>query len=299
MRILAIVLTFNEEIHLDRCLGLLKGIVTDLWVVDSYSTDKTVEIAKSNGAHVLQNKWVNHSEQVKWALTQIPDDVDWVMRVDADEYLSSDFIFDIKNKLHGLPNDVAGVYCGLRRIFMGKMIRFGAVNIDMMRLWRNGRGFMESRWMDEHIRLDGKSIHFAGYIIDHNLNSLYWWTNKHNGYSSREVIEMLNNKYQFHHRNDQKLSIKSQAGLKRFIKEKIYIKLPCGLRAFVYFIFRYVFALGFLDGFPGFAFHFLQGFWYRFLVDAKFNEVQKEIENNNLDVIVAIKKVLDIKIDRI
>lgn len=296
MRILAIILTYNEEIHLERCLSRLKNVVTDIWVVDSFSTDRTEDIAREYGATFLQHKFINHAEQFKWALAQVPTDIDWIMRVDADEYLSPEYHKEIEVRLRDLPEHIAGVYCSLRRVFMGRMIRFGAVNISMMRLWRNGRGFMESRWMDEHIRLDGDSLHFDGYIIDHNLQSLSWWTAKHNSYSSREVVESLNQKYQFNTKNNQKLSMKSQAGIKRFIKEHIYNKLPCGVRPFMYFCFRYFFALGFLDGFAGFSFHFLQGFWYRFLVDAKLKEVERVMRDNDLDVITAIKNVLDIDI---
>jgi len=296
MKIVAIILTFNEELHIQRCLERLQGIVSDFLVIDSFSSDNTVKIAESYGAKVLQHKWINYADQFKWGMSQVDSDADWIMRIDADEYLSADYAHAIQNKLLTLPLEVAGVYCGLRRIFQGKMIRFGAVNISMLRLWRFGKGTMETRWMDEHVKLDGKAIHFSGYIIDHNLNSLGWWTTKHNGYSAREVVDILNKEHQFLTTGVNKLNLKSPFGMKRWLKENVYAKLPGGIRAFAYFCYRYFFALGFLDGAAGLSFHFLQGFWYRFLVDAKLAEVKRVMRESNLSVSTAIQQVLDIDI---
>ncbi|MDD3265794.1 MAG: glycosyltransferase family 2 protein [Burkholderiales bacterium] len=294
MKIVAIVMTFNEEIHIKRCLEKLQGIATDILLIDSFSTDKTVEIANSLGAKVLQNTWVNYSQQFQYGMQNLPADTDWVMRIDADEYLSDDFAIDIKEKLSSLSTDITGIYCSLRRVFLGKIIQHGAVNIKMLRLWRHGYGKMETRWMDEHIQLTGNTATFRGYIIDHNLNSLTWWVNKHNNYSSREVVDILNKKYGLITTSG--LSMKAPFGVKRFIKENIYNKLPCGIRAFFYFCFRYIFAGGFLDGFAGLAFHFLQGFWYRFLVDAKLYEVEMYKKVNNESIAISIEKVLGIKL---
>lgn len=296
MKIVAIILTFNEELHIQRCLERLQGVVSDFFVIDSFSSDNTVKIAESYGAKVLQHKWVNYAEQFKWGMSQVDGDADWIMRVDADEYLSDVYIADIQNKLAALPMDVAGVYCGLRRIFQGKMIRFGAVNISMLRLWRFGKGTMETRWMDEHVKLDGKAVHFNGYIVDHNLNSLGWWTAKHNSYSAREVVDILNKEYQFLTSGVNKLNLKSPFGMKRWLKENVYAKLPGGVRAFAYFCYRYFLGLGFLDGAAGLSFHFLQGFWYRFLVDAKLAEVRRVMRESDLSVSAAIEKVLDINV---
>jgi hypothetical protein len=84
--------------------------------------------------------------------------------------------------------------------------------------------------------------------------------------------------------------------LKRWLKEKVYVRLPGGFRAFAYFFYRYALRLGFLDGKEGTAFHFLQGFWYRYLVDAKVAEVKRYIEVHNCSVTMGIKQVLGIKV---
>ncbi len=137
-------------------------------------------------------------------------------------------------------------------------------------------------------------------LIDDNLNSLTWWINKHNNYASREVVDLLNLEYGFMpHDTVASLSDGSQASLKRWIKEKVYARLPGGFRAFAYFCYRYFLRLGFLDGKEGTAFHVLQGFWYRYLVDAKLAEVKRYMQRNNCPVELAMKDVLGIEVEQL
>jgi glycosyltransferase involved in cell wall biosynthesis len=296
MKFAAIILTFNEQKHLQRCIDSLKGVVDEVVVVDCFSTDATLEIAKANGARILQKVWVNYATQFNWALTQLGLDVDWVLRIDADEVLTDPLRQEIKQKLPLLSNDIKGVYCDRRMIFIGQSIKYGGVfPIRVLRIFRLGQGECENRWMDEHIKVTGLTADFKGELIDDNLNSLTWWTEKHNKYASREAIDLLNLEYGFmKYDSVAQLTGASRAGFKRWLKEKVYAKLPVGLRAFAYFVYRYVVRLGFLDGRAGAQFHFLQGFWYRFLVDAKVDEVKRYMANNNVDIKTAIKEVLSV-----
>jgi hypothetical protein len=126
---------------------------------------------------------------------------------------------------------------------------------------------------------------------------LSWWTDKHNRYASREAVDLLNLEYGFMpHDSVASLQGGSQAGLKRWLKEVVYARLPGGLRAFAYFFYRYVIRCGFLDGRAGGAFHVLQGFWYRYLVDAKVAEVRRYMRDRNCDVRIAIEAVLGIRV---
>src|SRR5690606_19658714 len=128
--------------------------------------------------------------------------------------------------------------------------------------------------------------------------TLTWWTNKHNQYASREAVDLLNLEYRFMpHDSVASLRGGGQAGAKRWIKEVLYARLPQGFRAFVYFLYRYVVRLGFLDGKAGTAFHFLQGFWYRYLVDAKVAEVKRYMARTRAGVVEAIRAVLDVDIE--
>ena len=134
-------------------------------------------------------------------------------------------------------------------------------------------------------------------MIDDNLNSLTWWTDNHNNYANREAVDLLNLEYGFMpHDSVARLRGGSQAGVKRWFKEKVYFRLPGGFRSFAYFFYRYVLRLGFLDGKEGTAFHFLQGFWYRYLVDAKVAEVKRYMQVNGCCVDIAVEQVLDIRL---
>ncbi len=298
MKLLVIILTFNEEIHIRRCIDSFSGIASQVLVVDSFSTDATIEIAQSLGALVIQHPWENHARQFNWALTQLDADTDWVLRIDADEYLTPDLVTEIKSCLPGIGSEIDGVYCSRQITFQGKLIRHGGLfPVRVLRLFRYGRGQCENRWMDEHIKVFGPTVDFKYELIDDNLNSLTWWTEKHNNYASREAIDLLNLEYQFMpHDSVASLRGGKQTGVKRWLKEVVYSRLPLGFRAFAYFVYRYFINLGFFDGQAGTAFHFLQGFWYRYLVDAKVAEVKRSMKEKKLDIVTAIFLVLGIKI---
>lgn len=274
----AIVLTYNEEIHLERCLHSLKRIGAKVLVVDSYSNDRTKEIAVRYGANFYQNSWINHAVQFNWALDNCNIDTEWVLRLDADEYLCEDAIESILDELPNQSEHVSAVTLKLKRIFMGREMK-RMPNIKMVRLFRKGKARSENKWMDEHIQIDsGEIIDFKGSFADDNLNSIGWWTNKHNGYSIKEAIELLDMEYQLLG-NDKVSRLDDQARRKREIKLK-YVKSPLFLRSFIYFVYRYIVKLGFLDGKEGFLWHFLQGWWYRTLVDAKVFEIKKYCGND-------------------
>ena len=154
--------------------------------------------------------------------------------------------------------------------------------------------------MDEHIILtDGETAKIKGKITDNNLKPLSWWINKHNHYASREAVDLLNLEYNFlPHETIADLKLGQQSTSKRWVKEHIYAKLPKGFRAWIYFIYRYVFRLGFLDGARGAQFHILQGFWYRYLVDAKISEVKTHMRRTGRSPIQAINDILDIDLSK-
>ena len=298
MNVTAVILTFNEEQHLARCIASVQAVATDVVVVDCSSTDATLDIARAHGARVLQHAWVNHAAQFNWALTQLGADTEWVLRIDADEVLTPALTEEIRTRLPGIGPEIDGVYWGRRMTFQGRLIRHGGVfPVRVLRLFRHGRGQCENRWMDEHIKVAGPTADFAGEMIDDNLNSLTWWTDKHNRYASREAVDLLNLEYRFMpHDTVASLRGGKQAGVKRWLKECVYARLPGGFRAFAYFFYRYVLRLGFLDGQAGTAFHFLQGFWYRYLVDAKVVEVKRYMREHRVGVVEAIERVLGVQL---
>jgi glycosyltransferase involved in cell wall biosynthesis len=299
VKLVAIILTLNEARHLTRCLGSLKGVAGHVLVADSFSSDETGRIAESHGARFVQHAFVNHATQFNWALTQLDEDTHWVLRIDADEYLTPELAAEIRERLSSMDPTVDGIFLSLRRIFQGRLLRFGGLfRIRILRLFRYGRGRCETRWMDECIKVAGQTTTFRGALIDDNLNSLTWWTDKHNRYASREAVDLLNLKYGFL-RVDRVASLenRSQVSVKGWMKEQVYVRLPRGFRAFIYFFYRYVVRLGVLDGWAGTAFHVLQGFWYRYLVDAKVAEVERYMREHRCEVVEAIAAVLDIQLE--
>lgn len=275
----AIILTGNEELHIRRCLDRISPIVKEVFVVDCFSADKTVEIAKSySNVTVLQNKWVNYATQFNWALDNAPIRTEWVLRLDADEYLTEELVEELNSKLPNVTDDVNGVIFPLRRVFLGRVMKHGLPKIKLLRLFRYGKGRSEVRMMDEHIELsEGIPIEFENEFADDNLNNLSWWTQKHVGYAIREAVDMLDIEYDLTGSGamDDSLNISKQAKAKRLRKHK-YAKKPLFFRSFAYFVYRYFFKLGFLDGKEGFLWHFLQGWWYRTLVDAKIFEIKQK-----------------------
>lgn len=298
-KITAIILTQDEEIHLQRVLDSLAALGADILIVDSGSSDRTVQIARMNGARVLSNPWINYATQFNWALEQLPEDTEWILRLDADEVVTESLSAEIKENLTSLPASIDGVYISRRMTFLGRPIRWGGIfPVRVLRLFRHGKGRCENRWMDEHILVESGTVDFYGEIIDNNLNSLTWWTVKHNAYASREVVDLLNLEYGFMaHETVADLRGRKQAGVKRWLKEQVYARLPRGARAMAYFAYRYIFRLGFLDGKEGTAFHVLQGFWYRYLVDMKLHEVKTYMRTKNVDVVIAIRDVLNISVE--
>jgi glycosyltransferase involved in cell wall biosynthesis len=281
MTLAIVILTYNEERHIARALGSVALIATEVFVIDSFSTDRTVELARSHGATVLQNSFVNYARQFQWALDNAPITAPWIMRLDADEIIEADLATRIRDELPRLSADVAGVNLKRKHIFLGRWIRHGGrYPLVLLRLWRRGHGRIENRWMDEHMILQsGRTITFEGGFADHNLNDLTFFTDKHNKYATREAIDVINERHRLFPR-DVDLSTEEgsrQAAVKRWIKEKIYNRIPYQISTPAYFLFRMTFQLGFLDGKEGLVYHGLQGLWYRFLVGAKVDELEAAI----------------------
>lgn len=298
MHLTVIILTKDEEKHISRAIQSVNAVANSIIVVDSGSTDRTIEIAAELGAKVLFNPFVTQAKQFNWALEQLPADTDWIFRLDADEIVSPELAQSLSQTLPGLPPTVAGANVARRIAFLRRPIRWGGVfPVRITRVLRFGCGHSEDRWMDEHILLNGAEVSLEGELLDDTLRPLGWWIEKHNAYASREVIEMLDVEFGFLDRDLKRLP-DGQPGIKRWIKEKVYARMPAGFRAFAYFFYRYVLRLGFLDGISGAGFHVLQGFWYRYLVDLKLYEVKLAMRDECLDVVSAIHKVLEIDVRR-
>ncbi|PPC74956.1 glycosyltransferase family 2 protein [Pokkaliibacter plantistimulans] len=271
-----VVLTYNEELHIERCLAPFINHNIPCYVVDSFSTDGTLEIASSMGAIIRKNHFISQSQQFDWALKNADIDAEWILRMDADETLSEALLKKIINFTQNDGEGHAGAVLERKHIFLGRWIRHGGrYPVRILRLFRKGCAHIEEKWMDEHIVLDrGTSTILSGEFCDSNLNSISWFIDKHNKYASREVIDIILSELK---NSTHSISSNTSTSIqwRRFLKNNIYLKLPPFIRPFCYFMYRYFLQLGFLDGKEGFAYHFMQGFWYRCLVDLKLLEARK------------------------
>ncbi len=294
--ITTIILTYNEEIHIRRCLENVCSFSKKVYVVDSPSTDKTVEICQefSNVELVVHKYPGNQAAQFNWALDNLKIDTEWVLRLDADEYLLPELVDELRTKIPELDTNITGVTFKRRHIFLGRWMKQGTYPIMILRMFRKGKAKCEQRLMDEHIELlEGASMTFEHDFVDHNLNNLSWWAQKHVNYAIREAAELLDVEYNITGTNTLARHLSSTTLHKRNLKLK-YARQPLFWRSFAYFCYRYFFKLGFLEGKEGFLWHFMQGWWYRTLVDAKIYEIKKACGNDKEKIKTYLQEVYNI-----
>jgi glycosyltransferase involved in cell wall biosynthesis len=262
-----IVLTFNEERNLPECLASLAGWVDDIFVVDSGSTDRTVDIARQAGARVYEHAFDHYGAQRNWAIDHLPIASAWTLHVDADERITPELQRSITAALAREPGEVEGFLVSRRTMFMGRWIRHGGhYPAWHLRLMRTGAGRCEDRLYDQHFYVSGAVQKLQGDLIDTWTPDVATFTARHLRWAALEAAE---------HEAPAAAAgrIRGRLGSDNAIEQRRwlrdwYARLPLFVRPTAYFLYRYVVRLGFLDGRPGLVFHVLQGFWFRFLVDA-------------------------------
>ncbi len=272
----------NEIIHIERCVKSALYLTPFVFVVDSLSTDGTIEKAELLGARVFQYEYKasnTFSDKMNWSLENLPIETKWVIRLDADEYFLENTIVKLSKELDNLNPIVNGVTLNRRIFFQRRWIKHGGqYPREALRVTRFGFAKYESRWLDEKVIVDRNTIvNLSLDFVDDNLNSISHWLKKHDQYAIREAIEMLN--VEIGLIPGRKLTYEKSAAKIRTMK-LIYSKLPAFWRAFFYFVYRHFIKLGFLDGYEGFLWNFLQGWVYRTLVDIKINEIKKFCKND-------------------
>jgi len=274
-----IILTFNEQIHLPRLLESIKKLNARVFILDSGSTDETRKIAKDFGAEVKQNPFINHPRQWDFALKNFKVDTPWTIGLDADQTVTPELfemLINFKDKDH---SDINGIYFNRKNFFQGSWIRFGTFYpFYLLKMFRTGIGFSDlNENMDHRFIVPGKTkIWKKGWILEENLkeNDIAFWKAKHERYSDlvaqEEVERMLKLRMQ-----SLKPNLLGSPDEKRAWLKQLWWKLPLGLRPYLYFGYRIFFKLGILEGSTGIKFHYLQGFWFRRLVDKKIKVILK------------------------
>ncbi len=274
-----IILTYNEEQHLPRLLQSIEELQAPLYILDSGSNDKTLDICKRYNAEIHIHKFDNHPKQWNIALNFFKVKTPWIIALDADQIVTQELFTQLKEFKDINYKNINAIYFNRKNYFKGKWIKFGGYYPKyLLKMFRNGVGYSDlNENMDHRFIVPGKSIVWRnGHIIEENLkeNNISFWIQKHDKYSNlvaeEEVQRALLNRKQSYKPNffgspDERIA---------FLKNKWW-QFPLIIRPFLYFIYRYIFQLGFLDGKYGFIFHFLQGFWFRLIVDIKMEELKK------------------------
>ncbi len=294
----SIIMTFNENKNLKECLESVKNFVDDIIIIDCFSSDDTLHIAQKYTNKIYQNKWINSSRQYIWAIENVEIKNEWVLRLDADERWTPEG-FEKLRKI--IENDEAdGVYVKMKIYFMGRWIKYGGFYPNyFLRVYKNSKGKMEDRWMDEHISVNGKTIISNIDVIESNYDrqkNISLWIDKHNKYSTREAVDFLIQKHKLKNLETVARFWGNKTERKRWLKEKFYFNIPLFIRPFLYYVHRYIFKLGFLDSKEGFIFHFLHAFWYRFLVDVKVYQLERLSREENKTIPDVIKEHYGIEI---
>ena len=270
-----IILTYNEELNIKKCLKSIKDFADEIIVIDSGSNDKTKDICEEFGIKFIHNKFINQAQQFNWALKSVEIKSDWIMRLDADEEVSESLSNEIKKNIKD-ENKINGFYVNRRLIWCDKWIKHGGIYpLWIARIFRKGKAIYEER-TEEHLIIEGKTDKIKGDLIENNLkNRIEFFTLKHLETAKGEVREIFDKKFNKNILSD-KLINKNR--LNRFFKINLFNKMPLFIRSLIYFIYRYIFRFGFLDGKAGFTFHFFQAFWYRMFIDMLVSEKKNDDE---------------------
>ncbi len=271
-----IILTFNSEETIAQVVHSCEGLATRILVVDSFSTDATVSIARSMGCEIVQHGFENYSAQRNWSQEYIqPQPGEWFLHLDSDEVISPELAQSIRALKTGEPDDVDGYLVRRLSFFLGTPIRYGHINPSWhLRLFRADQGCCEDRLYDQHFLVSGPTRRLDGVLIDLQLVSLEKWTAAHNRWSTAEAREVARNQSQETAQGPAlRSSLRGDIRMKkRWLKNNIWYRSPLFIRPLAFFLYSYFLRLGFLDGKNGLIYHFLQAFWFRFLVDAKIHE---------------------------
>jgi glycosyltransferase involved in cell wall biosynthesis len=275
-----IILTFNEAANLGFCLESVKGFTDAIFIVDSFSTDATLEIAGHYTEKIYQHEWTHWAGQRQWALAQLPLAHEWVLFLDADERLTASLKEEIrrvtameqKNPCH------AGFYLKRRFYFLGRQIRWGSLRggIKELRLFNRRHLEMGERAGKEVYIPHLKVGCLAEFMIHEDKKPLGAWIARHNQYAELEAKYLweVGQRLRQPLTSISLLSTDQRLYWREIFRERIWHRLPFGFRPCLLFAFYYFIRLGFLDGKSGLIYHFLQNFWYRFLVDAKLYELR-------------------------
>jgi len=262
----------NEEDNIQYCIRSVAAWTDEIYVVDAFSKDKTRELAMACGAMVVQHEFLDWASQRNWALDNLPLVTDWVLFLDADEQATDAFKQEVDRALTGVSPDMAAFYVYFDFVFLGSCLRHAYESPPVIRLVRRDKALWKGAGAREYCQVDGKVGEIKSRIWHEDHKGLSAWIEKQNRNATREATLL------WEKRSSEAIEVAPMSSERRsrvWIRERLWTRLPLFLRPFLYFLYRYLFKGGFLDGTEGLAYTFLQGFWFNFLIDAKYLEMQR------------------------
>jgi glycosyltransferase involved in cell wall biosynthesis len=276
-----IILTFNEEMHLPRLLNSIQDLYVPIFILDSGSTDNTLKIAEKHKAIVRYNRFENHPKQWDFALNNFEINTPWSIGLDADHIVMPELFARLKEfENSDISDEVNGIYFNRKNYFQGKWIRHGGYFPKyLLKMFRTGVGRSDlNENMDHRFIVPGRTIIWKdGYIKEENLkeNDINFWKEKHKRYSVLVAYEEIERRTK-HRSQPIKPKLFGSPDERTAFQKKIWWSLPLFIRPIIYYIYRFIIQLGFLDGKKGWVFHYYQALWFRSLIDMKIWGMRKK-----------------------
>ena len=269
----AIIMTKNEEKNIVDCLKSMEGFAKRCVVIDCGSTDKTVELAKECGADVYFHEFEYYAKQFNWGLENCDIDTEWVIRLDADERFPEGLCAEIEDVIRkNIEQPMNGITIEADFFFLDRCMKRGVRNKRKMMMFKKAYGCIEDRRRDAHsIISEGFSYSTKRRFLHYDFKDIDNYIRRYNWYATREMQDYID------YTRGAGTDINTDKAILSQRKKKFgfYYKMPRYIRAWMWFIYNYIFRGGFLDGKEGLIFCFLECYWYRLLVDAKIYEYEK------------------------
>jgi len=281
--ITVVIMTYNETANIQRCLESIQDFTDDIVIVDSFSTDDTLEICGKFNTRCVQHEFVNHGVQFNWALDNIEFKNEWILRLEADERLPGKLKAELTELVATEDETITAVYLNRRQYFMNRWLKHGGIYPHyILRLCRKNTGRYENKTEEQFVLMKGKSVKAKNdFMEDNRNNNMKFWLYKHATYSDGEIYDTQTREVNEADLKPSLIGAKIQRT--RWFKLNIYTRAPLFLRAFLYFLYRYFIRRGFLDGIPGLIYFVNQSFWYRFYVDSRIYELRSHWQETQVE----------------
>ena len=269
----AIIMTKNEEKNIVDCLKSMKGFAKRCVVIDCGSKDKTIELAKEYGADIYFHEFEYYANQFNWGIKNCDIDTEWIIRLDADERFPAELNAEIEKLIaDNKDKPMNGITIEADLFFLGRCMKHGIRNKRKMMMFKKSCGCIEDRRRDAHsIIHEGYSASAKHHFIHYDFKDIDSYIKKYNWYATREMQDYID----FVHGAGTDINTDEAILAQRKKKFGLYYKAPKFFRCWLWFIYNYIFRLGFLDGKAGLVFCFLECYWYRFVVDSKIYEYEQ------------------------